>query len=521
MISPASNLPPTSASTSSFLGNPTGDNAEKTSPRDGDDVVPPSSFSESVREVTRGRAATDRVYDFSFWCAYASNTLVSIAATLLCRYADFVSFLGGDEFHLGWIVGVGMVGSLVARFAVGRGIDRYGAKTVWVISTCGTMAACFVHLWIADYRSPWIYTARVTYVLMLATVYSSSLTLMSARAPRGRLAEVIGIFGSAGFAGVILGAPLADWLFSGAVPTRQLMDEMFLIAAGLCALSLPLTWVVPADNESQPPFSSSGGTNRGRRRNARAEPIFATLRRYSPGPLIAIGIVAGAALNIPQTFLPRYVAGFEQNVISSFFVVYALTAIVVRAVLLRRLQRIGLERIIIGGMGLLTLAFLLFLPVRGPVGLLLPGFVFGLGHAVLFPAIVGLGSGAFPKRHRGLATTLMLAVLDAGLFLGAPIVGVLLRAAEHWALPRYPAMFFSVAVVLLAADGLYARFYRRRRPRPRKCPPVVAALPISTQATAPVQASATVEVEPLGAEAVKIASHSTDVQPTEPVAVLG
>lgn len=492
--------------------------------KDGDESGQPSP-SEAGCPLTPGSAPADRVYDFSFWCAYASNTLVSIAATLLCRYADFVSFLGGDEFHLGWIVGVGMVGSLVARFAVGRGIDRYGAKTVWLISISGIIAACLVHLWITDYRSPWIYAARVTYVLMLATVYSASLTLMSARAPRGRLAEVIGIFGSAGFAGVILGAPLADWLFSGAAPTRQLMDKMFLIAAGLCALSLPLTWFVPAKNESRTVapratasrFSAGGG----RRRKTRAEPISMTLRRYSPGPLIAIGIVAGAALNIPQTFLPRYVAGFEQNVISSFFVVYALTAIVVRTLFLRTLQRLGLERIIIGGMGLLTLAFLLFLPVREPIGLLLPGFVFGLGHAVLFPAIVGLGSGAFPKRHRGLATTLMLAVLDAGLFLGAPIVGVLLRAAETWGLPRYPTMFFSVAVVLLVADGLYARFYRRRKPRPRARLPIAAASPAETRPRTIVEPSTPVEVGPPSEQPTQPATLSTKAQPAETVAAVG
>lgn len=466
------------------------------------------------------------MYDFSFWCGYASNTLVSIAATLLCRYADFVSFLGGDEFHLGWIVGVGMVGSLVARFAVGRGIDRYGAKTVWMISTLGVIAACLVHLWITDYRSPWIYAARVIYVLMLATVYSASLTLMSARAPRGRLAEVIGIFGSAGFAGVVLGAPLADWLFSAAAPTRQLMDEMFLIAAGLSALSLPLTWFVPAANESRTVAARAAAarlaaTGGGRRRKARAEPISTTLWRYSPGPLIAIGIVAGAALNIPQTFLPRYVAGFEQNVISSFFVVYALTAIVVRTLLLRTLQRLGLERIIIGGMGLLTLAFLLFLPVREPIGLLLPGFVFGLGHAVLFPAIVGLGSGAFPKRHRGLATTLMLAVLDAGLFLGAPMVGVLLRAAEAWGLPRYPTMFFSVAVVLLVADGLYARFYRRRKPHPRAHLPVSAASPAEIRPRTLVEPPAPVEIGPASGPSTAPATLSTKAPPAETVAAVG
>ena len=43
------------------------------------------------------------------------------AWSLLYRYADFVRLLGGTEFHLGWIVGVGMVGSIFMRLALGRG----------------------------------------------------------------------------------------------------------------------------------------------------------------------------------------------------------------------------------------------------------------------------------------------------------------------------------------------------------------------------------------------------------------
>ena len=43
---------------------------------------------------------------------------------LMYRYADFVLFLKGDEWNVGLIVGVGMVGSLVMRFFQGFGIDH-------------------------------------------------------------------------------------------------------------------------------------------------------------------------------------------------------------------------------------------------------------------------------------------------------------------------------------------------------------------------------------------------------------
>jgi hypothetical protein len=52
--------------------------------------------------------------------------LISAAVAILYRYADFVTLLGGSEFHLGWIVGVGMVGSLSVRLALGSWIDHHG-----------------------------------------------------------------------------------------------------------------------------------------------------------------------------------------------------------------------------------------------------------------------------------------------------------------------------------------------------------------------------------------------------------
>ncbi len=76
-------------------------------------VAPPSFGKEaSGQEPPEG---CTRLYDGRFWAAYAANTLTAVALGLTYRYADFVTFLGGTEFHLGWIVGVGMIGSVLPR----------------------------------------------------------------------------------------------------------------------------------------------------------------------------------------------------------------------------------------------------------------------------------------------------------------------------------------------------------------------------------------------------------------------
>ena len=89
-------------------------------------------------------------YGVPFWMAYVSATLLMTAVSLLYRFADFITSLGGTEFHLGCIVGVGMVGSLVTRLALGSWIDRYGSKVIWLSSTGLFAVTCFAHLFIAS-----------------------------------------------------------------------------------------------------------------------------------------------------------------------------------------------------------------------------------------------------------------------------------------------------------------------------------------------------------------------------------
>lgn len=418
------------------------------------------------------------IYDVSFWLAFLSNTLASAASSLLCRYADFATFLGADEYRLGWIVGMGMVGSLVMRFGLGRSIDRCGARRIWIATSLAATVSCLLHLGITDATSPAIYLARIFYNLSMAGIFSASMTLISARAPKERLAEVVGIYGAAGFAGVLLGAPLADLLFPSGITSTWSAQSLFLTAAALCLISTPLAMLVPdmpqgesakAPDESANARAGQKRTKSARNRQAKQEPsTWQVILRYSPVPVIVAGIVAGAGLSVPTTFLPRFVASFNVHSISGFFFLYAATAMVLRAVLLQKLQRFGLDRVIVLGIAILALSQLLFWVVRSPWELIIPGFVFGWAQALLFPSIVALGSSAFPPRHRGLGTTIMMATFDAGLLIGGPVAGFTIRLAEQYGWPRYPTMFGAMAILLLAFDAYFFVMLVARRQKHRR-----------------------------------------------------
>ena len=94
--------------------------------------------------VPSGRAET--LYDASFWKAFLANSLVTVGVAVLYRYADFITLLGGTELHLGWIVGIGMLGSLTMRLFVGSWIDRYGPRLIWLCALVLLACVCFGHL---------------------------------------------------------------------------------------------------------------------------------------------------------------------------------------------------------------------------------------------------------------------------------------------------------------------------------------------------------------------------------------
>jgi MFS family permease len=97
-----------------------------------------------------------------------------------------------------------------------------------------------------------------------------------------------------------------------------------------------------------------------------------------------------------------------------------------------------------------------YLPVRSEAYLMLPGLFAGISHAVLFPSVTAQGSSAFPNRYRGLGTTVMLAMLDVGVLIGAPLIGGLVQYSKSSNLPPYETMFLVLGIGATAAGVFYA-----------------------------------------------------------------
>jgi MFS family permease len=404
-------------------------------------------------------AAETRVYDATFYCAYLANVFMLLSISLLFRYADFIESIGGNEWHLGWIVGIGSVGAIVFRIYQGTAIDRFGPVLVWVVSLCGLIASNLLHVGVQQVNGWPIYSIRFLMNLCIAGVFGSWLSFVTLRVPATRVAEVIGIVGSSGFAGMALGPVIGDWIFGRPAPLRENVDLMFYVSAGLLSGSLAaasLAGILDARHRRAHDLPRHHAP-----KHRRGPGIWRLVREYHPGFLLVVAAVMGMSISLPGTFLRPFAAEQDIQAIKVFFLVYNGVAFVSRVSYRRAPEVLGLRNAILLGLFFMSLSMFLYTQVHSTTTLVLPAIAGGLAHSFLFPAVVAGGTALFPRENRGLATSLVLAMYDLGVLVGSPLVGISLTTARWLDLPAYALTFCIVGFLLggigLLLQHLYAR----------------------------------------------------------------
>jgi MFS family permease len=395
---------------------------------------------------SQGASEWQPVYGGQFWLAYAANFLTCVATNTLVRYADFVHHLGGTAWHLGWIVGVGTLGSLCGRFVLGRAIDQHGAKTIWLGSLLVFAASCFAHLWVQSPSGLGIYFWRLIFSLAIAGIFGASTTFISQGAAPARMAELIGMLGTSGFLGVIVGSQLGDWIVVGWGKVEAIFWAGGLLALGAAAFA----WAATA-----------GTTHETRPLQV---PTWRVLKSFAHPSFLILGISMGVGLGLPPVFLPAMASGMGISRVGLFFAVYAPVAVLTRFWTRGIFARTDLRILATASMVLLAVAHWSFILVRAEWMLVIPGLIFGVAHAILYPSVVALGATRFPPRYRGLGTSLMLAASDVGVVLGAPLASTVLAVAARLGLSAYPTMLLCVGSTLCVLTLLGGAF----APPPRR-----------------------------------------------------
>ncbi len=387
-------------------------------------------------------SARDTIYNATFWLAYGANVVLVMANALSFQFAEWVKHLGGSEQLTGSIVSAGLIGALVLRLAMGQFIDRYGAGRLWAISSACFIIGCVAFTQIHSLGWP-IYAARVLFSISLAGMFTCSIVHIQNQVPAERRTEVIGNLGSSGFVGMILGAQLGDFIFRTVIEAETKFLILFSTAAALGLVHMLVAVLL----------------TRGQPHERPAEHVSALrlLARYWPGPVVVVALLMGITFGVTTIFLRRFSTEMGLAGIGTFFTAYSISAFVFRITSASWSQKYGRHAMILRGLAGHFVAMCGLCLVTREWHLVFPAIAGGYGHALLFPAVISIGSGSFPRRYRGMGTTLSLGFVEAGTMLSAPLLGAIIdRFGDNAALKfGFIPMYGTAAGLVVCVAAFY------------------------------------------------------------------
>lgn len=380
------------------------------------------------------------IYNRTFWLAFLANTALVFANALTFRFAELVHYLGGTEQITGDIVAAGLIVSVLVRLSVSHVIDDFGTRKMWILTTILFICGCVLFLRCRDLS--WsIYLARIAYFVGLTGMFACSMTHIQNQVPAHRRTEVIGNLGSSGFIGLILGSNVGDWIVD-AIPPGPLQFQVLFGGATLVGV-LYLIIVLVMTHGQRP------------ERRQISRPAFVQIVHHWPGMVVFVGMIMGLGVVVTSVFLTRFATDRDIEGIGVFFSGYALSAFAFRILAARWSRTIGRHWMLVRGLTGHTVGHFLLAFATSGWHFVIPSIICGFGHALLFPAVVSLGAGAFPKEARGSGTAIILAFVDFGQFLFAPLMG---RIIDVYG---FPPMFFASSGIAGTIGVIYTMIAMR------------------------------------------------------------
>lgn len=401
-----------------------------------------SAPSKPDHSLPRGNTATgrdgNRLYTRQFLEVSGAVGLFMTGVALQFHFGQYVAYLGHGVDTLGRVVSVALVGTLLIRMHVGRWIDRFGCRAMWLAGTT-SVAICVGA--IPFVSSLWLITLlRALWAASLALAMTTVPVFAAQLAPPLRRAESIGTIGLAGFLGMIVGPALGDWILSGDGESHAPYYVFFTVSAAFSLLSgIAMLLIAPIrvyGEAATVPIQFAPMTTRSQ---------FHMVRRHWPGTILLVGLFFNMAFCVQSLYLERLAdhGGFHN--IKVFFFVYCPTAMILRVIFRRLPQQVGRSRTVVGGLLLQAGGLLCLIDVHTEWQLVLPGLLMGAGHCFVFPSMVDLAAAHFPVEHRGTGTALVFAAGDVGTLIGFVTLGELIGAYG-----------FDVALKVLATTGVAA-----------------------------------------------------------------
>ena len=279
-----------------------------------------------------------------------------------------------------------------------------------------------------------------------AAYYTGAATIATDLGPEHRRAEVIALFSLFLYGGFAIGPGIGEWLAENSGFTTVWITAAVISGiAFVTALGLPET--LELSDEEAPPGQRFGLHRAG----------------LAPG-LVLLGAASG--YTAITGFAPLYAREIGLATSGGLYATFSLTILGFRLLTRKLADRHGRLKIALPGLALNTLGLVTLALLRSPPAAFLAVATYGIGFALLFPALMAFTADRVHESQRGSAMTTFTMFFDFGALIGTYVVGVLADNLGFGAAYGLPA-----AMCLLATLGIAMR---TRGIRPRRSSPASA-----------------------------------------------
>jgi MFS family permease len=343
---------------------------------------------------------------------------------------------------ISWIMASAAAANVITAPLIGRIAGGSGARRGMVIGNLSMAAGSILFVFVGT-PGAGAFFARALQGMGWALVFSSAGMMAVALTPRDRVAQAIGLHGSANIVTNAIGPALAEPAIAawGATPVFLAAAATALVAAyqATRVASPPAPDGLPA---ASPPLDQPA-------------PASARSRGSSPFMLftsLMLGIACGVMFTLHQPLaLDR---GIHR--VSDFLVGYTVGALTMRLGFGRRTDQLGPGRVAAGSFILYGVVIAAMPALRGGISLAALGTLFGVAHGIFFPALLALALGSAPDASRARVIAGFNATFNLG---GAAVVPFGLLAERSFVAAFLPVGLATVVTGI--AIGRWARVRRR------------------------------------------------------------
>lgn len=359
---------------------------------------------------------------------------VGMLLPTLPRYVE--GPLQGGSVAVGLVVGAFAVSAVLLRPFIGGMGDRRGRRVLMVGGAA--IVAGSVALYAAT-TSLWpMVLLRLATGVGEAAFYVGAASAINDLAPDERRGEAVSYFSLALYSGLALGPVVGEMVLDAGDFTAT-----WLAAAAAGAVAAAIGWRVP-ETRPESEMQVEGGRS-----------LLFHRAGLMPGTILATQIWGLSGFS---AFIPLYALQVGLSGSRAVFATFSVVVLLIRSFGARIPDLLGPRRAATIALTTSATALTLMSIWDEPAGLFVGAFVFGIGQALAFPALMTLALSGAPPSERGAVVGTFTAFFDLSFGLGAVASGAIA------ALLGYEGAFLGAAVV--AGGGiLLMHFYDGRAER--------------------------------------------------------